>query len=462
MSLHVVALAGVTHLFRTCRPKTIARRALQCQAVLSALYRILIDLRVFSVTNSLFRTEAVDAQRQRLYGDVIVARPLSFTLIASFLAVIMLGLVVFLASGSYARKETAGGYLQPDKGVVEIVAPVGGVVESVHVSEGDLVAAGDALLTILSERVTSHGRAVDASMLASLTDQLEELDRRGSLLHRQNVAEQKRLQAEHAGLAAELDNIEQQQKVQQDLVAVAVENLNAIADLTERGVVSETEYKARQERVLGYRQQLASLAQQRSALEARRQQTVLALERLPLEAEEAQSQLASARADLERQRMEIEGRRAITLVAPINGRVTALQATRGGQASNRPLLSILPQGGVLEAHLYIPTRAIGFVEEGQAVRLAYDAFNYRRFGVYDGIVREVSATILSPDNVPGPIAPQEPVYRVTVAIDRQTIEAYGKAVALQAGMTLTADIILEKRSLIEWLLDPILSLRGRV
>ncbi len=56
----------------------------------------------------------------------------------------------------------------------------------------------------------------------------------------------------------------------------------------------------------------------------------------------------------------------------------------------------------------------------------------------------------------------ERVYRVTVAIDHQTIEAYGKAVPLQAGMTLTADIILEKRSLIQWLLDPLLSLRGRV
>lgn len=281
-------------------------------------------------------------------------------------------------------------------------------------------------------------------------------------MHRQNAAENKRLRAEHAGFAAELDNIGRQQDVQQDLVAVAIENLNAIADLTKRGVVSETEYKARQERVLGYRQQLASLGQQKAALVARQQQTALALERLPMEEEEALSKLVSARADLERQRLEIEGRRAITLVAPIHGRVTALQATRGGQASNRPLLSILPQGGVLEAHLYVPTRAIGFVEEGQAVRLAYDAFNYRRFGVYDGIVRDVSATILSPDNVPGPIAPQEPVYRVTVSIDQQAVEAYGKAVPLQAGMTLSAEIILEKRSLIQWLHDPLLSLRGRV
>ncbi|MFQ5347166.1 MAG: hypothetical protein ACE5ED_04900 [Rhodothalassiaceae bacterium] len=78
------------------------------------------------------------------------------------------------------------------------------------------------------------------------------------------------------------------------------------------------------------------------------------------------------------------------------------------------------------------------------MRLAYDAFDYRRFGMQRGIVKAVSATILSPDEVPRPLRPTEPVYRVTVALDRQSVRAYGTEVPLQAGMTLAADIVLER------------------
>jgi membrane fusion protein len=49
---------------------------------------------------------------------------------------------------------------------------------------------------------------------------------------------------------------------------------------------------------------------------------------------------------------------------------------------------------------------------------------------------------------------------VTAALDRPDIDAYGQKVLLQPGMLLKADIILEKRSLMNWLLDPLLSARS--
>jgi membrane fusion protein len=51
---------------------------------------------------------------------------------------------------------------------------------------------------------------------------------------------------------------------------------------------------------------------------------------------------------------------------------------------------------------------------------------------------------------------------VEVALGEQEIRAYGNAVPLQPGMTLSADVVLEQRSLISWLLEPILSLQGRI
>ena len=72
--------------------------------------------------------------------------------------------------------------------------------------------------------------------------------------------------------------------------------------------------------------------------------------------------------------------------------------------------------------------------------------------------------MLGPSELPGPIAglAKESAYRVKVALERQTVDAFGREVPLQPDMTLRADIILERRSLIEWLLEPLLSVRHRM
>jgi len=57
--------------------------------------------------------------------------------------------------------------------------------------------------------------------------------------------------------------------------------------------------------------------------------------------------------------------------------------------------------------------------------------------------------------------PKAPIYRITVALTRQTAVAYGKAVPLQPGMQLEADVLIEKRRLIEWVFDPLFTLTGR-
>jgi membrane fusion protein len=56
----------------------------------------------------------------------------------------------------------------------------------------------------------------------------------------------------------------------------------------------------------------------------------------------------------------------------------------------------------------------------------------------------------------------EPVYKVTAALESQHIEAYGKEIPLRSGMILSADVVLDKRSLFEWLLEPVYSLNGKI
>ena len=140
--------------------------------------------------------------------------------------------------------------------------------------------------------------------------------------------------------------------------------------------------------------------------------------------------------------------------------MATLQATEGQAADPRHLqLEIVPRHASLQAELFFPTRAFGFVHAGQEVRILYDAFPYQKFGTYRGRIVKVSQTILTGNDPVGPISLKEPAYRVIAALERPDIDAYGQKIPLQPQMLLRADVILERRSLLSWLLDPLLSAR---
>ena len=119
----------------------------------------------------------------------------------------------------------------------------------------------------------------------------------------------------------------------------------------------------------------------------------------------------------------------------------------------------MPLKSPLQAVLFVPTRAVGFVRADQKVRLLYDAFPFQRFGAYSGHIVSITKTILSDAGVAAPLELKEPAYKVIAALDRPDVDANGQKVPLQAGMLLQADILLEKRELIRWLLGPILNVR---
>jgi membrane fusion protein len=101
------------------------------------------------------------------------------------------------------------------------------------------------------------------------------------------------------------------------------------------------------------------------------------------------------------------------------------------------------------------------VVPGQEVRIMYDAFPYQRFGSFPGRVEQVSRTVIAPDEVDAPVKIDTPVYRIRVALPQQVVQAYGGGAVLQPGMTLQANIVLERRSFLQWLLDPVMAVKNR-
>ena len=122
----------------------------------------------------------------------------------------------------------------------------------------------------------------------------------------------------------------------------------------------------------------------------------------------------------------------------------------------------------LEAQIFSSSRAIGFLHAGQRVLLRYQSFPYQKFGSYEGTVAEVSRSAISPSELGQSFVgltslygTNEPVYRITVALDKQSVLAYGQTIPLKPGMQLEADVLIEKRHLIEWILDPLYTITGK-
>jgi membrane fusion protein len=227
-----------------------------------------------------------------------------------------------------------------------------------------------------------------------------------------------------------------------------------------KGLVSEIDQRHREDAVLQQRQALITMQQDLAKNRGSLAEARANLEQLRFAQAEKIQPLHNELAAAEQRIAEVNARRAYIVRAPIAGRISLLQVAVGQAADPQRLaMEILPSGSPLEAQLFIPTRAIGFVEVGQKVRVLYDAFPYQRFGTYQGTITRVSQTVVVRADTTAPIELKEPAYMATVALDRPDVDAHGRKIALQPDMLLRADIILETRTLADWLLTPVLRAR---
>jgi membrane fusion protein len=273
-------------------------------------------------------------------------------------------------------------------------------------------------------------------------------------------SEQERLAALFDGIQTEISHLEAQIEIQNEQIRVSDILVSSLTGLRAKGYVSEPEFRQRELAALEQKQKLNAIHQQIAARGNQLTETRYSLQQLPTVMAQKIQSLRSELSATEQRIAEVNGRRSYIIRAGTVGRVSTLQATAGQFADPRRLqLEIVPNDSFLQAELFVPTRAIGFVRPGQKVRLKYEAFPYQNFGTYAGRIIKISQTILTSSDASGPIALKEPAYRVTAALERPDIDAYGKKIPLQADMLLSADIILEQRSLMSWLLDPLLSIR---
>lgn len=414
------------------------------------------------MTSDLFRREAVDHATRRLDGEVVVATPLKVSILGALLVGVVAVAGAFATTASYARKESVVGWLTPEAGLVRAAAQRGGIATEVLVEEGATVAAGAPLAVMRLSADTVAGDAGEA-LLRALTAQAEAAEARARAAAASLVAEGERLRGERAGLVEELAAIADQISFQERRVTLTVAETGRGEEMAARGILPRAELDRRRTAELEARQDLAALRGAMTSLQRDIDALDARVAAIPIDRAAAEAEAAAARAALAERTTQARVADQYVVLSPIAGRVAAIPVQPGRSLIPGETVAVVtPADGHLVAELYVPSRAAGFIQPEQDVRLMYEAFPHQRFGVGAARVQTVSRTVLAPSEVAIPgVALQEPVFRVRAVLERETVDAYGAPIPLQPGMLLHADVVIDQRSLLEWLFDPIFAARRR-
>ena len=388
-------------------------------------------------------------------GDAAIAQPLSYVLFFGLLISLFISAIFFLSMSEYSRKEKIVGRLTPTKGIVRMNSPTSATIVDIYVDENDLVKKGQPLIRLKREQKNWDGASTSEQLLEQISLEATELS--NSIKH---VSENFRvLRKENTtkldGLKARQASVQEQVAVLRNRFLLAKKRVEALSALLQEKAASPIERDEAEEEKFLVQQEYLEIKAAYVDLLQNIEQLEVKKERIDAEEQQALSQLRGDLAVIEQRKTRIKSETNFLLTSPVNGSIAALQSRVGQTVSLDDMqLAILPTGGSLVAELYAPTRAAGLIEIGQTVRLLYDAFPYQRFGSGIGTVTSISKTILLPEDGPSDFNISEPVYIVTVSLDAQSVTTKTNQFALQDGMSLTADVILEKRTILEWLLTP--------
>lgn len=421
-----------------------------------------------SQTNSIFRAQAVEFSNSRQYGNVILTGYASHRNLAFFFFAIIACIIGFFIFFNTARKAETSGVLLPSEGLIRVRPGQAGIVTQVQIKEGQKVKTGDVLFVLSSERNIGHIHSAEDTVSKLLRNRRDSY--RDELLQASQQSAQRVMAAQKraTALLEEAVRLDSQIVLQTSRVALVTQAFQRFKDLHKTNYISAAQLEEKEAELLDQRQRLAELERLKGISQRDYTSAEADYRDLRYQAQRDGAALKRNELAIQQDLAESEARREIQVTAPTAGTVAAITVEVGKPISaDSTMTSILPTGSELEAEIYAPSRAVGFIKPGMKVLLRYQAYPYQKFGQYEAVVHEIAGTSMSAQELTMPGAATasnqtfEPLYRIRLKLKQQSVLAYGKPVNLKPGMLLNASIILEHRRLYEWILEPLFSISGR-
>jgi hemolysin D len=389
---------------------------------------------------------------------------------------------------------------------VKIIQPMEiGVVRTLLVEDGQKVKAGDVLVEIdptineAEARQARHDLKITQLDIARLRAALAENEdpieafKPPAGANPQQVADERRFLesqvAEHRAKVSSLDRQRQQKEAEVEATGATVAKLEAmIPVLQQRYDIRKQLASMELGSKLQYLEMLQALTEMQQELKVQQNNKRVGEAAVPAIIETRAQAVAEYRRGLfdELGKMiQKENGLAETLVkaeqkaklqalrAPVDGTVQQLAVhTVGGVVTpSQELMVVVPANSRLEIEADIPNREIGFIQAGQEAEIKIDTFNFTKYGLIHGHVLSMSQDSIKrqkPDpakdkpastlNDTSEPAGQEMIYRARISLDQTDMLIGGKRLPLSSGMAATAEIKTGTRSVLSYLLSPIMRL----
>lgn len=377
----------------------------------------------------------------------------------------------------------APGKVVPAGQVKRIQHLEGGIVRSIFVKEGEHVQAGQPLVELESTATQADLQEIqtriatlkiNAARLQALLDgaprmaaapelqsaypgqwqSAEELFASHQSRLRNAIAEQdlkiRQRQAEIEEMRSRLSHTSSRHKLLSNQVSINEQLLS-------QGLVNDYEHLELRKEEQTLRGQIAETRATLSRVVAGLAQEKVALDSLKSgEDEQLRKELSDTTRELaefgERVRKFADSRARTTIRAPIDGVVMTLYVvtTGGVVAPGGTVLTMVPGGDRLVVEARLPVGEVGFLRQGQPVRLQLVSAAGRGFQPLNGTVAHIS-----PDSVVE--AEQEPFYLVRIAPGGDSFASGDSRYPLRPGVVVDASILTGSRSVLGYILDPFLS-----
>jgi membrane fusion protein len=417
----------------------------------------------FGFSTMLFREEAIKSKRSRITGSIVIVQPISIYISSLVAFLIFILVMLFITQFEYSRKEKVKGYLIPEKGLVKVFSDRQGVVEELYVREADQVTAGQPLVKIKNSQSLATGVELADALSKEISKQISTLQVEIETSEQMFRYDNTRLGRQIVQLNQSMSSLQKAAITNRKRLAIKEDQYLKNRELFEKNYISNSQLALVQEEYLEamenndrFEREIATIQLELSSLESE-------MESLPEKKLNKRALLERQISELKTRQFELDNQYEFVKVAPESGVVTAIQPSQGGHINNlSPILSIIPRNSPLEIELLLPTRSSGFVQIGNSIKIRFDAFPYQKFGLVSGSIINVDKALILPTDKVLPIKLEEAMYRVRATLAQQSITAYGKTFPLKVGMIADVDIILERRTLLEWLLDPIFALKGEL
>ena len=291
--------------------------------------------------SALFRKQAINYQKSKFLGDVLLIQPISHFILCSVAILVIVLLCYFLVVGEYSRKAKVQGYLVPDKGIINVYAQRTGVVIQVHTKKGTAIKNGDAIFTLQVQLGLEQGGDIDTNLLEEIA--------------RQKTGVNQRLTQEQVNFDSQIEHIKQQISsnestkqqlneqliLQNERVQLASKRYESLESLFKQGHMAEVQLEEQEELLLTHKQELLSIKQRIVDIGNTQNELNYQLQQAPANFASLKTQLESELSTLVQREVEIQGRRTHIIYSPIDGVISSLHIKQGQTTQvGLPLLTL--------------------------------------------------------------------------------------------------------------------------